>query len=165
MKHTGYTKKEKPILEQLILTIAYISFQRKYNRTTYSNDYKVRIAVIDSGNINNFSNVVDQFNAIENSNNVTDNIGHGTAIIYKLNELYPNAEIIPIKITNNAENILPVNLAKGIIKAIEFNVDIISLSVGTTIDHNDIHEAIQQAIKKKIIIVSSAGNNKKQQLN
>ena len=128
-------------------------------------DTKIKIAVVDSGNNSKSRNIATTYNVLDNNENVTDIISHGTSIIYKIIELFPDATIIPIKITNDTENITVDNLVNGIEKSIELNVDIINLSLGTPLDHKRIQEVIKQAQKRGIIIIAAAGNNGMNTLN
>lgn len=125
---------------------------------------KVKVAIVDSGNNNEYPNIENGYNVIDNSFNTEDQIGHGTLITFKLNQLCPNLTIIPIKVTNEKDNVLVKNFVDGIKKAIEYNVDVINISMGISSDHSEIQEVIKEANTKGIVVVASAGNQGKSSL-
>lgn len=103
----------------------------------------VKIAVIDSG----FTPHIDinkglilkgiglyyANNKIKVSDNYEDLSGHGTAIVGIINDNIPDAEIYVIKVLDYKNQSNCELLLKGIEVAIDYGVDIINLSLGTTI--------------------------------
>lgn len=100
---------------------------------------------------------------------VEDNTDHGTAVAGIINAyphdktgllgLAPCAKITSIDVTDDIDGIVkPENLAKGILKACEKNVDIINISIGIVDDYTIVEDAIRLALEKNIIVVASAGN-------
>lgn len=122
-----------------------------------------KIALIDTG-ISEFQKVNKNIN-LTNSNNIYDVNGHGTGM-YSLIKGYeneitgiaPESDIIAIKVMEDDESIRPEILEKAIKIAIEEDVDIINLSLGSTKYSSKISELINEANQKNIIVVSSAGD-------
>ena len=119
--------------------------------------YIPKIAILDTGCNLNSNMVLPGHNVLDNSQNISDTDGHGTLVTGKLISLVVNAEIIPIKIAES-ENIEHSSLSNGLKKAISFQPDIISLSLGTQINYQDIANIIRDAIDRGIIIIAAAGN-------
>lgn len=119
------------------------------------------IAVIDTGSDTQSPNIINRYNAVDNNKDTKDNCEHGTYITSKLLQLNRNANLVIIKVTDNAENITEENLAKGIRKAVELNANIINISLGTSNDYPQIQKAIKEAVQKNILVIASAGNSGK----
>ncbi len=135
----------------------------------------VKIAVIDSG-LDVEHDVITQlyadaisekrYNAIDNGTDITDvNIkGHGTMMTGAILDGAPkNIEIIPVKVFDTEITTTMAILIKGINYAIEQNVDIINMSLGTednsgNANYTALEEAIQKAIDAGIIVVAATGN-------
>jgi len=139
----------------------------------------VRIGIIDSGfNYGHedvdTSKIVSRYNTFTNSENITDDIGHGTfvtgTIAADINNslgiagIADEAELCIYKIFNNKETTMD-KLIAAIEKAIEDDCDVINMSLGaaeTDIDTATIKELqrwIDKAAKKNIIVVAAVGNN------
>lgn len=135
----------------------------------------VKIAVIDSGcdtthkdlqkNIIGGRNFTIEDN--KNINKYKDYNGHGTHVCgtiaasnnnYGLIGVAPDAQLLILKaLDKNGSGTM-----KGIIDAINFaineNVDIISMSLGTSTDIPQLHQAIKKAVDSNILVVCAAGN-------
>lgn len=93
---------------------------------------------------------------------------HGT-IIAGIIAAYPNSEDGVLGINPNARVLSCVfsqsnldtvdNLVKCIYAAIREKPDIINISLGTSSDSNELHQAIKEAASQKIILVAAAGDN------
>lgn len=116
------------------------------------------IAVIDTGCNIVSSSVLDGYNIIEHSSNVTDQLLHGTIIISKLLELCPNSKILPIKVADSNESIKPDDLVKGVEKAIDLKANIINISLSTIDPNPKLEAVIDKAIKQNICVIAAAGN-------
>lgn len=134
---------------------------------------EVKIAVLDSGVDYNHPDLnqnllLEGKNIINGTNSVIDNLSHGTKIIGLLNAisnneigivgLAPFAKILPIKVIDK-DSKYENNLVKGIEYAIEKEVDIIHISIGTYEEIPSLKRAVEKAYSKGIFIVSSAGND------
>ncbi|WP_445457500.1 S8 family serine peptidase [Flavobacterium sp. HNIBRBA15423] len=130
------------------------------------------VAVVDSGldllhpdiDINR---IYEPYNVINDSNDIADIYGHGTAVTgiigAKSNNgigiagIDQNCRIMPIKISD--DSILQVNLAKGINKAVEKGARIINLSLGSELPSSpEVQNAIANAINNNVIIIAASGN-------
>lgn len=117
------------------------------------------IAVIDTG-INLKSNrIIKGYNAIDNSNDITDNNGHGTNISSIILNIYPGYYILPIKVIDKSGEQNPKILANAIEWAITNGANVINISLGMPNENNDVEREISKAIKKNIAVVCSAGNS------
>ncbi len=139
----------------------------------------VKIGIIDSGvdtshpDIDS-SKVLTGYNCIEDDPdefNTTDIYGHGTNVCgiisaiadneSHLAGIAPNATIIPLKVTNGQSLSAP-SLYGAIYMAIEYDCDIINMSLGVNlIDKQQIAELkywIDMAADAGIIIIAAAGN-------
>lgn len=139
-------------------------------RLSYSGK-NIKIAVIDSGidqNIPELKGKIDFETMVAKGNDNVD-VKHGTAVASiicaeshsdkQVNGIAYDAKIISIDVTNQSDGIVDVNdLINGINIAIEYNVDIINVSMGCLSDDNNLKKVIKNAWDKNIIIVASAGN-------
>ena len=121
------------------------------------------IALIDSG-ISKFQDVKENIDLTKSKSSYDTN-GHGT-MMYSLIKGYsdkitgvaPDSKIISIKVMNSDEGINPETIKNAIEIAIEKNVDIISLSLGSTKENRGIADKINEATSKGITVISSAGD-------
>lgn len=136
----------------------------KYNKLhSISKGKGQKIAIIDTG-VSKFQEVEKNIN-LTKSKNEYDTNGHGTGIYslikgYKneITGIAPESKIISIKVMEDDESLKPETLKNAIKIAIEENVDIINLSLGSTKDNEEISNLIEEANKKNIIVISSAGD-------
>jgi len=134
----------------------------------------IKIALIDSGvNYDPNINVVERKNFIENDENVSylyeDISGHGTCIagIIGSKEIYkndtvginPNVEIYSARVLNKDLSAPTSRVIEAINWAISKNVNIISISFGTTEESEALKIVIQDAYNAGILIIASSGNN------
>ncbi|MGF9891315.1 S8 family peptidase [Priestia megaterium] len=95
--------------------------------------------------------------------NYMDFVGHGTfvagIIASKKTGIAPDAEVYAIKSISDSGDGSWSNIIRGIEWAINNNMDILNMSVGTTEYSRGLEEAINKAYKKGIFIVAPAGNN------
>ena len=148
----------------------------------------VRIGVIDSGiaeksnklteEIYNlpdnysdfFSNINGGFNFYNNSNDLKDNMGHGTAIAQIIasqnnNDFFigtaPRAKIVPLKIFE-LSTVYTSDIASVINSVIdnpEYKCDILNMSF-TTNNNQTLENAINRAYQNGIIMIAAVGNYK-----
>lgn len=141
----------------------------------------VKIAVIDSG-VNlaheDFAgaNFATGYNVISNSNDVTDEMGHGTFICGLFAAARNNgkgiagfsteATIIPIKCFGASKETSASYLVKSIYVAVDdYGCDVINLSSGMEENVRSMEDAVDYAASKGIIVVASAGNEGNSTLN
>lgn len=138
---------------------------------------KVKVALVDSGV--SFSDDIEVTNSInfvdsesEQPNPLfLDESGHGTAlagvICAKNNDkgitgVNPNVELYSAKVLDSNNQAPLSRVIKGIYWAVENNVNIINLSMGTTVNSEALHNAVKEAYNKDILLIASAGNTEHQ---
>ncbi|MED3650658.1 S8 family serine peptidase [Heyndrickxia sporothermodurans] len=131
----------------------------------------VVVAVLDSGVDIKHPDLSGQllpgYNVMTKTNNVTDSVGHGTAvagtIAAKINNrigtigVNPYAKILPIKVGN--DRIAVSDSIKGIYYAISKGADIINMSYGGTSYSELEFDALLSAASKGITVVAASGND------
>lgn len=135
------------------------------NNDWYRNEGKsVKIVIVDSGIRTTHPKLAHYtfsgYNIIDGSDNIEDNLGHGTAITGIIKNLVPCAEIFMVKIFDNDYYIDFSDLCN----ALEFicnnvDFDVLNLSIGLTEcpDHNKL-ENLCNLLSKKGIVVSAFDN-------
>lgn len=137
---------------------------------------KVKVALIDSGvDYSENINVKGRINLIPSEENVSplydDTSGHGTAIASIIcstkdntdvgNGIYNNIDLYSIKVLDEMNQAPLSRVVEGINKAIELDVDIISISFGTAINSEILHDAITRSYEANILIIAASGNQGK----
>lgn len=135
-------------------------------QTAINNQTPIKIAVIDSGIIDNDylrPYVIQGYNFLEDSENCTDSYGHGTKVSGILIDLAKqtdlNVQLIPLKTVSNEGTSTTANVIKAISYAIEQKADIINISMSSKNSTPEMISAIQNAQANNIIIVAGAGND------
>ncbi len=149
-----------------------IDFANAYPKIANVPKGNTKIAVIDTGVtiIPELSGqVISGYNAINNSNNASDDNGHGTfvssIIASRVNNnsgiagVNDRVNIIPIKVLDSAGTGFLSDLIKGIQYAIDQNANIINLSLASTSFSSVLNNIIEEAYQKGIIVVAAAGNS------
>ena len=120
------------------------------------------------------------FNFLDNNNNVSDDVGHGTHIagiiaanrnsIGIVGAADSRIKIMPLKILNSKVNGFVYNgklitdvIADAMLFAIKNGAEVINLSLGwpKLIDTEKVRQAFQLAEEKNIIVIAGSGNNNK----
>ena len=111
---------------------------------------------------------VSPYNEINKNTNVSDDLGHGTAVAgiiaagYNnkkgMTGIMPKAGIMPVKVIGsngygNAEQVIA-----GIDYAVNKHADVINLSMATTNNAKHLEEACQRAVSSGVIVIAAAGN-------
>ena len=133
------------------------------------------VAVLDTGVLTSHSDFesthfVDPYNAVDESDDVTDTNGHGTgmagiiAASYNnetgLTGIMPEASIMPIKVFDGKSNMSTTAMViKGIDYASQHGADVINMSLGGPEESPGMNEACERAAAKGAILVSAAGNS------
>lgn len=86
-----------------------------------------------------------------------DKLGHGTAVTAAIQELAPDAQILPIRVFRDGLRASARALATAIRQAIEAQCDVINLSLGTaTPAHAEVFAALaQEAAAQGLLIVAA----------
>jgi subtilisin family serine protease len=137
----------------------------------------VTIAFIDSGICTelyeaNSDRMVAPYNVLEHNSDVTDEDGHGTAMISaaccdKESGIYsiaPEAGIMPVKVTDAYGFVAPESLAQGIYWAVDHGADILCLSLGSPLYNGSVADSIHYANSRGVIVVAAAGDYSEEDL-
>ncbi|HEX8244778.1 MAG TPA: S8 family serine peptidase [Longimicrobium sp.] len=91
-----------------------------------------------------------------------DRVGHGTACIHQILRIAPDAEIVPIRVFGKDLETSPGTLQAGILYAIERGVNVVNLSLGTTLEGtlHPLYAACEKARRQGIIIVAAGHNSR-----
>jgi thermitase len=131
----------------------------------------VTIAFVDSGISTEFyeansDRIVAPYNVLEQNSDVTDERGHGTAMISAaccdkesgIFGIAPEAGIMPIEATNEYGIVAPESLAQGIYWAVDHDADVICLSLGSHLYNESVADSIDYANSRNVIVVAAAGD-------
>ena len=131
----------------------------------------VTIAFVDSGVCTelyeaNSDRIVAPWNALEHSSDVTDENGHGTAMISAaccnresgIHGIAPEANIMPIEATNEYGVVTPESLEQGIRWAVDHGADVVCLSLGSRLCSKSVADSIDYANSRNVIVVAAAGD-------
>ncbi|MBQ3427782.1 MAG: S8 family serine peptidase [Clostridia bacterium] len=137
---------------------------------TYGNG--VNVAIIDSGcntHTDIIGNLAGGHNYILNTDDYSDNIGHGTHVAgiiaaehnnFGIMGVAPKVQIYALKCFDSNYQTTVSMLAKAIKSAVDdYNCRVINMSLGLKSDRETLHEAIQYAAAKGAIIIASVGND------
>jgi subtilisin family serine protease len=91
-----------------------------------------------------------------------DRVGHGTACIHQILRIAPDARVIPIRVFGHQLETSPGTLQAGILYAIERGVNVVNLSLGTTLEGtlHPLYAACEKARRQGIIVVAAGHNSK-----
>ena len=140
---------------------------------TKTDNPEIVVAVIDSGfdvdhsaiiSVNLSSRILNGYNAIDRSTDVTDNDGHGTNVGGIILEGSPdNVKILPIKALDVNEEGKTIGTSASLINAINYaiqnDVDIINMSLGGESLTPQEDTAIIRAYENGITCIVAAGND------
>ncbi len=138
----------------------------------YKEHKKIKVAFLDTGlnyEIIPFmkNEIVDGYNCITETNDFNDNNGHGTSVIAlsafdsdKIQYSGINSDIIivPVVVADASGKTNEEYIYKGIIYAIEKNVDIINISLGSKKTSEKVETALYHAFCKNILVICSTGD-------
>jgi len=137
----------------------------------------VTIAFIDSGVCTelyeaNSDRIVAPWNVLERSSDVTDENGHGTAMVSAaccdresgIHGIAPGAYIMPVEVTDAYGFVAPESLAQGIYWAVDHGADILCLSLGSPLYNGSVADSIDYANSRDVIVVAAAGDYSEQDL-
>ena len=126
----------------------------------------MRVTIIDSGifrHVDFRDCIINGKNFTEegNSQNTTDNFGHGTHIAGIIHSIEPNIELLDIKVLDRYGKGDTEDITEAIYYAIDNKSDIINISISFEDEDKEIEKAIELAKDKNITVVCASGNNKK----
>lgn len=132
----------------------------------------VTIGVIDTGCDSEHpdikENIIGGYNFIDNSHNFFDDNGHGSHVCGTIAAtdngkgmvgVAPKAKIYALKALDSAGSGRPSNIAKAVEYGVKNNFDILTMSLGTQYDIQDLKEALILAKNKNILVFCAAGNS------
>ena len=128
----------------------------------------VRIAVLDTGVTSNraFSSAITWHTLVDLPANLTTQSGHGTAVASMIigtdsltPGVAPGANIVSIRIANDAGQSDSFLLAQGIVAAVDAGAGLINISMGSFGDSLLVRNAIAYARDAGALIIAAAGNN------
>lgn len=131
-------------------------------------DEEVLVAVLDTGYAGENSRVLEGWDFVDDTKNVTDKNGHGTKITEIILDSTPmQVKILPIKIADYMGNSSEIAASQGIRYAIERGADIIHMSLNmSNLDKDSkLADAMNSAFQAGIEVVVSGGNNAKDVVN
>ncbi|MBW2976588.1 S8 family serine peptidase [Candidatus Woesearchaeota archaeon] len=139
-----------------------------WNKVTGKN---IKIAILDTGiDISHpdlADNVKGGISFIDNTNYWDDDLGHGTSVagvISALNDkigvvgVAPEAELYSVKVMGVSGGKLS-NVLQGLQWAIDSNMDIVTMSLGITVDSLALRKMVDKAYFNNIILVAGSGKN------
>ena len=131
----------------------------------------VRIAVIDSGCAPHrelADAIRPGWNFLNGTDNVTDNIGHGTFVSgliaagdngFGITGAAPRASIVPLKCFDSGVSTYASTLAAAVFAAVDgFHCQVINMSFGLEKPSKTLETAINYAVDHGVVCVASAGN-------
>ncbi|HET7230469.1 MAG TPA: S8 family serine peptidase [Longimicrobium sp.] len=91
-----------------------------------------------------------------------DRVGHGTACVHQILRIAPDARVIPVRVFGNQLETSPGTLQAGILYAIERGVNVVNLSLGTTLEGtlHALYAACEKARRQGIIVVAAGHNSR-----
>lgn len=99
-------------------------------------------------------------NVIKQNEDTLDIFWHWSHIVWIILQTFPNAHILPIKISDDDnENILKADIIAGLRYAIDQDVDIINMSFWWLEKDPVTNQLINEAISKWILVISAAWND------
>ena len=136
----------------------------------------VTVAVLDTGiaehvDLSECWSKDSVFNCSDSESWEDKSSGHGTHVAgiiagsdndFGVVGVAPKCKVIPIKVLNDDGSGSFETIAAGLKKAIDLNVDIINMSLGSSSEPPKfIHDLILEAVSKGIVVIAAAGNDSK----
>jgi len=125
---------------------------------------EIIVAVLDTGYCGENKRILEGWNSLENSADVTDENGHGSKIINLILEHCSfGVTILPVKVADSMGNSTEEAITRGIYYAIENQASIIQLSINMLQQEEEgtMEEAVRCAYGNGVSVVVSAGNQAK----
>jgi len=134
----------------------------------------IKIAVIDTGvnfehpdlfGIGDEGKILGGYDFIENDSTPQDTNGHGTQVAGiiaadgEITGIAPKSKILAYRVSEDGEAVSSELIIKAIKQAIIDGADIINISLGVDVIHDDIDHAVNEAVDNGIIVVVAAGNS------
>ncbi|MDB5052881.1 MAG: hypothetical protein JWM44_931, partial [Bacilli bacterium] len=185
-----YTSLDNTYMQNWGKTVTGITYIYTNGLTNVTNNSQVVVAVIDSGvdlyHPDLASAIVPGYDFVHNTNLAVDDNGHGTnvagIIAAKSHDgngvnatgytgVAPGTKIMPIKVMDNLGQGDTSTIVQGIQLAIStrtnsnYPVNIINLSIGSSLPSKAMHDVIKDAVAAGILVVAAAGNGSNHWIN
>lgn len=110
--------------------------------------------------ISDTTNVADLGNSTDDDGDgfVDEMTGHGTHVAGIVTLVAPAVSILPVKVLNSDGNSDDFTVALGVYYAIDQQVDVINLSLGSTYHPQLMEDAVAEAYASGIVVVAAGGN-------
>ena len=134
----------------------------------------IKIAVIDTGvnfehpdlfGIGDEGKILGGYDFIENDSTPQDTNGHGTQVAGiiaadgEITGIAPKSKILAYRVSEDGEAVSSELIIKAIKQAIIDGADIINISLGVDVIHDDNDHAVNEVVDSGIIVVVAAGNS------
>ncbi|MDQ0205647.1 S8 family peptidase [Alkalicoccobacillus murimartini] len=133
----------------------------------------VTIAILDTGidpsHLELSDKIEEGFNAIDDSDDIKDEHGHGTHVSGIAAAITDNQDgiagvswnsrLLPIKVLDENGEGSSYAVAKGLYWAVDNGADVINMSLGDYHDSKILYDAIRYAYENDVIIVTASGND------
>ena len=122
------------------------------------------IAIIDSGCFNHKllrEKLIygKNFTSEGNSQNINDNLGHGTHVAGIIHDIIPEAQLLIIKVLDRYGYGTIDNITHGIYYALDKGANIINISIGYEDPDDELKAAIEEAESENVPVICAAGNH------
>lgn len=122
------------------------------------------IAIIDSGCFNHIilrEKLIygKNFTSEGNSQNINDNLGHGTHVAGIIHDIIPEAQLLIIKVLDRYGYGTIDNVTHGIYYALDKGANIINISIGYEDPDDELKAAIETAESENVPVICAAGNH------
>ena len=122
------------------------------------------IAIIDSGCFNHKllrEKLIygKNFTSEGNSQNINDNLGHGTHVAGIIHDIVPEAQLLIIKVLDRYGYGTIDNVTHGIYYALDKGANIINISIGYEDPDDELKAAIETAESENVPVICAAGNH------
>ncbi len=106
------------------------------------------------------ANTADLGNGVDDDGDgeIDEMTGHGTHVAGIVRRIAPDALLLPIRVLDSDGNSTNFLVAAGIYYAIDQNVDVINVSIGSTYNSQAVLDAVNEATAGGIPVVAAAGN-------
>jgi subtilisin family serine protease len=108
-----------------------------------------------AGNVDDIGNSEDD----DGDGAIDEMTGHGTHVAGIVTQIAPDATIMPIKALDSDGMGQAFYLSRAMYRAIDWNADIINLSLGSTANTRIVREAAADAMSAGIFVTAAAGNS------
>ena len=137
---------------------------------TLSTGRGIKVAVLDTGvsplHPTLYGHCIPGYNAVNESllpldapdGTLNKILGHGTMIAGLIARIAPDADIVPVRVSNNDGIVTGLSAAKGVMFAKAQGARVLSLSFSSSVFSESLNEVLQSVQASGAVVVASAGN-------